>query len=112
MASALLVELFISILQHPNGASALASTQSEDDSPHPLGAVPHQIRGFLSTFSNVVVTGQSYEFCSACSHSIVQSYLRDDWEFVRRAVNERGYIEEVSGLGEVRIPQLNRYARN
>lgn len=28
-------------------------------------------------------------------------YKRDGWEFVKRAVNERGWVEEVSGLAEV-----------
>ncbi|WEW55615.1 Autophagy protein 7 [Emydomyces testavorans] len=101
MASALLVELFISILQHPDGPSASASSQNKDDSLHPLGAIPHQIRGFLSTFSTVSITGQSYEFCSACSDNILQIYATDGWDFVQRAIDESGYLEEVSGLKEV-----------
>ncbi|OXV06615.1 hypothetical protein Egran_05617 [Elaphomyces granulatus] len=51
IASALLVELFVSILQHPKGAAAPASASQDDR--HPLGLLPHQIRGFLYNFSNM-----------------------------------------------------------
>ncbi|KAI9924498.1 Autophagy- protein 7 (Autophagy- E1-like activating enzyme atg7) [Aspergillus wentii] len=82
IASALLAELFVSIVQHPQGAAAPApATRSEDRGEHPLGIVPHQIRGFLSTFENV---------------SIVEG-----WDFVQKALNETGYVEELSGLKEV-----------
>jgi len=102
VASALLVELFVSILQHPNGPQAPASTsQNPSRDNHPLGIIPHQIRGFLSTFSNMVVTGKSYNCCSACSHNIIRAYEREGWNFVEKALNEAGYVEELSGLKEV-----------
>ncbi|KAM5469830.1 Autophagy protein 7 [Microsporum audouinii] len=104
IASALLVELFVSIVQHPHGADAPATTSLEEDGSaesHPLGIVPHQIRGYLSRFNNVVVTGKDYPFCSACSSRILDLYLQDGWNFVKRAMNEKSYIEEVSGLKEV-----------
>ncbi|KAJ9614086.1 Autophagy protein 7 [Cladophialophora chaetospira] len=101
IASALLVELLISILQHPLGAAAPATTSSNERGEHPLGVIPHQIRGFLAQFNNMNITGQSYESCSACSDLIVDAYLKDGWEFVKRAMNEKGFVEEVSGLAEV-----------
>lgn len=102
IASALLVELLISILQHPSGAAAPAPTSSmEDRGDHPLGLVPHQIRGFLSTFSTMSISGKSYNCCSACSDRIVDAYNADGWDFVQRALNEKGYVEELSGLTEV-----------
>ncbi|KAJ5951788.1 Molybdenum cofactor biosynthesis MoeB [Penicillium vulpinum] len=102
IASALLVELFVSLLQHPQGAAAPApiSRNTERDD-HPLGIVPHQIRGFLSKFENLSVTGKSYSSCSACSTKIVSAYREQGWDFVRRALNEDGYVEELSGLKEV-----------
>jgi ubiquitin-like modifier-activating enzyme ATG7 len=63
--------------------------------------VPHQIRGFLSTFENVSVVGRSYKCCSACSGNIVNEYRQEGWNFVQRALNETGYVEELSGLKEV-----------
>lgn len=102
IASALLVELFVSILQHPDGAAAPAPiTQNAERGDHPLGLVPHQIRGFLSTFSNIPITGKSYDCCSACSDRIVDAYRKDGWEFVQKAINDKDYVEELSGLKEV-----------
>ena len=96
------MELFVSILQHPEGAAAPGEVSSEDDNnSHPLGIVPHQIRGFLSKFSNVVITGRDYKHCSACSDNITEAYSQNEWEFVERALNESGYLEELSGLKQV-----------
>ncbi|KAJ5782195.1 Molybdenum cofactor biosynthesis MoeB [Penicillium paradoxum] len=102
IASALLVELFVSLLQHSHGAAAPAPMSRDiDRDDHPLGVVPHQIRGFLSTFENLSVTGKSYPSCSACSEKVVSAYREQGWDFVRKALNERGYVEELSGLREV-----------
>ncbi|OCK73570.1 hypothetical protein K432DRAFT_312517, partial [Lepidopterella palustris CBS 459.81] len=115
LASSLLVELLVSILQHPLRAHAPATTSSSPPPPplkpahpslpppfvHPLGALPHTIRGFLSSFSNMLVAGRPYDCCSACSDGILNLYRKDNWEFVKRALNERGWVEEVSGLAEV-----------
>ncbi|CAG8214737.1 unnamed protein product [Penicillium salamii] len=102
IASALLVELFVSLLQHPQEAAAPAPVaRSVERDDHPLGVVPHQIRGYLSTFENLSVTGQSYQSCSACSEKVVGAYREQGWDFVRKALNEKGYVEELSGLREV-----------
>ncbi|KAE8400431.1 hypothetical protein BDV37DRAFT_204472 [Aspergillus pseudonomiae] len=102
IASALLVELLISVLQHPLGAAAPAPVSRDDDrGSHPLGLVPHQIRGFLSTFENLCVVGRSYKCCSACSEKIVDTYKEKGWDFVHKALNETGYVEDLSGLKEV-----------
>lgn len=92
----------MSLLQHPQGAAAPAPiTRSVDRDEHPLGVVPHQIRGFLSTFENLSVAGKSYPSCSACSERVVGTYREQGWDFVKRALNEQGYVEELSGLKEV-----------
>ncbi|KAJ5918674.1 Ubiquitin-like modifier-activating enzyme atg7 [Penicillium verhagenii] len=102
IASALLVELLVSVLQHPEGVSAPAPLSQRDErGDHPLGLVPHQIRGFLGTFENIVVTGKSYPCCSACSEKVIAAYQEQGWDFVRRALNQPGYVEELSGLKEV-----------
>ena len=107
IASALLVEILASLLQHPLGALAPAPVDTtENRENHPLGIVPHQIRGFLSTFENKVIRGNSYNSCSACSEKIIETYKADGWAFVRRAMNEKGYVEELSGLAEVNKDRL------
>jgi ubiquitin-like modifier-activating enzyme ATG7 len=116
LASSLLVELLVSILQHPSRARAPtginppktsipAATPAHHSLPppfkHPLGTIPHTIRGYLSTFSNLQVEGKPYDCCSACSDTVVAAYEADPWGFVKRALNERGWVEEMSGLKEV-----------
>ena len=120
LASSLLVELLMSLLQHPSKASApapppsssaqsgtsaiLQSSNKEPPTSSPesiLGLVPHQIRGFLSSFSNLLISGPAYDSCSACSPKIINAYKSEGWNFVRRALSERGYVEELSGLAEV-----------
>lgn len=113
IASALLVELLASILQHPEKQHAPAPIPSGDsnyerDPPdHALGIVPHQVRGFLSTFQNMIIRGRSYPQCSACSEPIVSAYLAEGWDFVRKALGSRDYVAELSGLAEVqRLAEL------
>jgi len=102
IASALLVEVLMSVLQHPDGPRAAAPTSSNDDQgEHALGLVPHQIRGFLSNFTNVNVVGRSYDCCSACSDKVVDAYRQDGWSFIEKALNSKDYVEELSGLKEV-----------
>ena len=102
IASALLVEILVSLLQHSQGDMAPApKSPSEDRGDHPLGVVPHQIRGFLSNFQNVVIKGKSYDCCSACSDKVTGAFKTGGWDFVKRAINEKGYVEDLSGLTEV-----------
>ena len=106
------MELLVSILQHPLGAHAPAPKTSpghhissvdyvRDPPSHPLGLVPHQIRGFLSEFRNMMISGQSYDCCSACSPKIIDAYKEGGWDFIKRALTEKDYVTELSGLAEV-----------
>jgi len=119
IASALLVELFASVLQHPkkhhapapartpaapdhsSSSSSGAPSYERDPPDHALGIVPHQIRGFLHAFQNMVVSGRSYPQCSACSPAVLDAYGRGGWAFVREALSDRDYVAQVSGLAEV-----------
>lgn len=117
LASSLAVELLVSITQHrlkarapapppPTQGSANQIQPAPPTDPslpdsHPLGTVPHQLRGFMSTWQTIQVKGKAYDCCAACSPKILDAYQRDGWEFVKKAVNEKGYVEEVSGLAEV-----------
>lgn len=116
IASAMLVEILVSLLQHPLGASAPAPMNAaEDRGDHPLGLVPHQVRGFLTNFQNMMIRGSSYDCCSACSDKIINAFKSDGWQFVRRALDEKGYVEDLSGLTEVREeisqPQVHQLTR-
>ncbi|KAL1867544.1 hypothetical protein VTK73DRAFT_4096 [Phialemonium thermophilum] len=112
IASALLVELLASILQHPQrhhapapiprtDAESATPTYDRDPPDHALGTVPHQIRGFLSTFQNLVLHGRSFPQCSACSEPVLAAYRSQGWEFVKKALDDRQYVAELSGLADV-----------
>jgi len=119
LASAYLAELLVSIVQHPLGfvtlavhgyysltkfrpaAPAPANTHDTDRGSHPLGHVPHTLRGMLHNFGNINVRGFAYDCCSACSDKIINAYEEGGWDFVKRALCERGYVDEVCGLAEV-----------
>ncbi|EHA55718.1 Autophagy protein 7 [Pyricularia oryzae] len=110
IASAMLVEMLTSVLQHPQREHAPApkatgppgNPEYQRDPPdHALGIVPHQVRGFLANFQNMIISGESYPNCSACSSPIVGAYKSDGWEFVKKALSDKDYVLELSGLAEV-----------
>nr|KAF6419927.1 autophagy related 7 [Molossus molossus] len=72
IAGALAVELMVSVLQHPEGGYAVASSSDDrmNEPPTSLGLVPHQIRGFLSRFDNVLPVSLAFDKCTACSSKI------------------------------------------
>jgi ubiquitin-like modifier-activating enzyme ATG7 len=49
----------------------------------------------------MMIKGRAYDCCSACSEPIIKAYRENEWDFVKRALNEKGYVEELSGLAEV-----------
>lgn len=104
IASASLVELFASLLQHPLKQHAPApktAFDERDPEDHALGLVPHTVRGYVHNFHNKVIHGQSYPCCSACGPPILDAYRKDGWVFVKRALQEKDYVAELSGLAEV-----------
>lgn len=193
IAGALSVELLAALLQHPAGPEAPAAgatgagaattgshSNSDLNSNAALGAVPHMVRGQLASWQQVVMNGQAFSSCTACSAAVVDLYqqkvsgvhrmdsdrrgrlgistsvvrstfkdaahctmrlrhctvcqpfqveghsclrvfaattvLRDDhifeayremcapqgWEFLRRAISEPAYLEDVTGLAALR----------
>lgn len=55
----------------------------------------------MSTFESIVIRGQSYDSCSACSPRVLDVYRKDGWGFVKRALQDKDYVAELSGLAEV-----------
>ncbi|KAI8143271.1 hypothetical protein BJV82DRAFT_106967 [Fennellomyces sp. T-0311] len=96
IAGALAVELMVSVLQHADGVSAAAS----DDCI--LGRIPHQIRGFLGQFHNMLIVGQSYANCTACSEKVIQAYQEDPFQFTKKILRDPEYLEEVSGIAQMK----------
>ncbi|KAL6928701.1 hypothetical protein ACO0SA_002030 [Hanseniaspora valbyensis] len=89
MASAVAVEMLVNYLQTKNNShDALAE---------------NQIRGFLNDFSNKKNIVNSYKYCSACSNSIIENYKLNKWEFVKLALKNSKYVEDISGLTAVHL---------
>ncbi|KAK7102668.1 ubiquitin-like modifier-activating enzyme ATG7 [Littorina saxatilis] len=106
MAGALAVELLISVLQHPKGSDAPSETSSKEDNltkeaECSLGLVPHQIRGFLSRFHQILPAGRAFDKCTACSHIVLEHYQKDGFQFLLRAFNEPMFLEDLTGLTQM-----------
>ena len=89
VASALACELFISVLHHPKGAYAPAGCQCA------LGAVPHQLRGFLSQWNLLQLTGEAYSHCVACSKYVLDEYKERGFDFLMEVFNNPSYLEQI-----------------
>ncbi|XP_071082043.1 ubiquitin-like modifier-activating enzyme ATG7 [Haliotis cracherodii] len=111
IAGALAVELLVSILQHPKGPEAPADTTNNDDifkdSDCSLGLVPHQIRGFLSRFHNVLPASRAFDKCTACSTMVLETYKKEGFQFLLRAFNEPNYLEDLTGLTQMQQETLD-----
>ena len=103
MASCLAVELLVGVLHHPLGARAPADEAQEITEPteSEMGLLPHQIRGFLSHFQNMLLVGHYYDRCTACSARVVDAFRAAPFELVRHAMNDPAYLEQLAGLHEL-----------
>ncbi|XP_067611572.1 ubiquitin-like modifier-activating enzyme ATG7 isoform X3 [Pseudorca crassidens] len=101
IAGALAVELMVSVLQHPEGGYAIASSSDDrmNEPPTSLGLVPHQIRGFLSRFDNVLPVSLAFDKCTACSSKVLDQYEREGFNFLVKVFNSsHSFLEDLTGL--------------
>uniref|UniRef100_A0AAQ4QJ93 Ubiquitin-like modifier-activating enzyme ATG7 n=1 Tax=Gasterosteus aculeatus aculeatus TaxID=481459 RepID=A0AAQ4QJ93_GASAC len=101
IAGALAVEMMVSILQHTEGGYAVASSSEDrmNEPPTSLGLVPHQIRGFLSRFDNVLPASLAFDKCTACSPIVLENYERDGFNFLSQVFNSsHSFLEDLTGL--------------
>jgi len=118
IASALAVELAVSVLQHPlkalapsvifaNGDTSSQLDHDDQMSNAPsanssLGYVAHQIRGYMSTYQQLTATVQRFSSCTACSHAVVSEYQRRGFEFLQAVFNDPMELERVTGLDDLK----------
>lgn len=96
VASGMAVELLASLLQG-QPQDSLGVTEGDGI----LGAVPHQIRGHLSTFEVFKMTGHKHSNCPSCG-TVVQAKAKQDLlSLVQNACNIVGYLEELCGLSQI-----------
>lgn len=106
IASALAVELLVSLTQHPLGNEAAADTSAKDahlsaDLECKLGLVPHQIRGFLSRYHLVLPASLGFDKCIACSSKVLSSYEEEKFSFLMKVFNVPSYLEDLTGLTQL-----------
>jgi ubiquitin-like modifier-activating enzyme ATG7 len=108
IASAMGVELAVGLLHHPRKQRAPPPSQDQSknltvaESGGIMGSLPHQVRGFLATFHNVVAVGHAFDRCTGCSASVLDAYRTKGFEFLRKGFDSPAYLEELSGLLELR----------
>lgn len=96
MASALAVELLVSLLQQD-------LKDVENNAKSILGKIPHQIRGNLSNQETFTLSGTAFENCTCCSELILSKFEEDGFEFVKAACNDSTELENISGLTEMKL---------
>ncbi|XP_050304450.1 ubiquitin-like modifier-activating enzyme ATG7 [Anthonomus grandis grandis] len=107
IAGALAVELAVSLLEHQQRSNTPAFYKStpEPSEPNPhqciLGMVPHSIRGFLSTFSQILPATLKYEQCVACSRLILDEYRAKGFDFLLAVFNSARHLEDVAKLTDM-----------
>lgn len=106
VASALACELLVSVLHHPLGRRAPAEGTCA------LGTVPHQLRGFLSQWSTMPLTGAAYDRCVACSAAVTGEFRKRGFSFLLEAFNNPTYLEDVTGLTRIRLEQEQQQAHD
>ncbi|KAK6055998.1 putative E1-like protein-activating enzyme Gsa7p/Apg7p [Cooperia oncophora] len=107
IASGVAVELLSSVLQYSNPLRAPANIGEPDDSTSLLGATPHQVRGYLSRFSqagintidSIIISStflilsiqmtpcvRRFEKCVACGNTVAEEYANRGADFVKEVL--------------------------
>ena len=92
--------MLVGLLHHPDAHHAPGDVAREisERTELPLGIVPHQVRGFLTHFSNIVTTCPAFASCVACSKGVVDAFAKDRDNFLLRVLNEPEYLESLTGI--------------
>ncbi|CAI2360708.1 unnamed protein product [Moneuplotes crassus] len=98
MASSISAELLMSLLNHPLRQGAHCDEEILKSDRSVLGIIPHQIRGDMNDYRVTPMCGYSFDMCIACSPSILEQFKSDPEEFLLKACNSPGYLEDVSGI--------------
>ena len=94
IVASLTVELAVSVLTHPRGTAAPATSGSESI----LGAVSHTIRGSLSCFTQFTPVGPALSQCTGCCSKVLDTLRTEDWDMVRKVMESPKYLEDLTGL--------------
>jgi len=102
IASSIAVELIAALAQHHDGFQAGSTCTASGDvgqaAVSPLGAVPHQIRGYLAEFRLAPAETEPFSKCISCSPAVLDQYVKQGCCFVERITENSSELEEISGL--------------
>ncbi|WKY08280.1 hypothetical protein Q1695_007635 [Nippostrongylus brasiliensis] len=101
IASGVAVELLSSVLQCPEPLRTPANIGEPDDSTSLLGATPHQVRGYLSRFSQMTPCVRRFDKCVACGSTVGEEYAKRGADFVKEVLNSPSYLEKLTGLDQL-----------
>ena len=102
LSSSLAVELMVNLLHHSD-----KSGEIEAESQTPMGTVPHQIRGLVSSFEQNLYRGRAFSKCTACSEPVVSAFLNRGFAFVQEACEDPECLERLLGLTEMNEDPLD-----
>lgn len=102
IASGIAVELVAALVQHSQRFAAPSLEGSSTDSDSPLGATPHQIRGYLGEFRLAPSETEPFPRCICCSPPVLAKYREEGDAFVERIVANSAELEELSGLNAMK----------
>ncbi|EJW86097.1 hypothetical protein WUBG_02990 [Wuchereria bancrofti] len=105
-ASGAAVELLAAVVQHPKMGGSPARLGENDESATVLGATPHQIRSFLSRFTQMTPAVKRFERCVACGAAVQAAYRSDGFQFLLKVFNSPLYLELVSGLDQLQATAI------
>uniref|UniRef100_A0AC34PUE1 UBC core domain-containing protein n=1 Tax=Panagrolaimus sp. JU765 TaxID=591449 RepID=A0AC34PUE1_9BILA len=100
IACGIATELFASISQHSAGLNAPATLNGTDETGGVLGATPHQIRGFLSSYNFMTATVKRSSICSACGVEVLNKFTdnKEFPEFLLKVLDNPQELENACGL--------------
>lgn len=102
LASAHVVELMVSLLQHPDRGFAEAQISQDLEAKEGiLGTVPHSLRGFIGRQQHLPLATCRFQQCPACCDKVIAAYLNEGFEFLLKVFNSSSYLEDVAGLGQL-----------
>ena len=101
-AAAMAVELWVNVMNHPDGWEAPPDTPADATAPHasPLGCTPHTLRAFLSHFMPLPLVTHAFPHCPACGVGVRTAYAEGGDAWLVQALTTPGLVEESSGLAQ------------
>lgn len=107
IACGIAAELVAALTQHKEGFGASCSLAAGSSSASAagqslLGAVPHQIRGYLADFRLAPAETEPFAQCICCSPGVLGRYKAEGVRFVQRVISDSSELEQVSGLAAMK----------